>query len=236
MSKALTSFALVGVLTAALMALSLARHGYPFGAVGVHRLDSIADAGTFLPLAACYFFSALLMMILPIRAAGLVLANAADVIFWCVVVLFATITGCLAARWAFGQSNALWALELAVPFRSRHRRMSPRHKRASAQYPAPKPVHSYLRRNGHGLPALVFLNLTSSSFASSSSWSRIGHCLMLVAGSIRRGTCMLLRRFRQMVTGPQKVDWALGVMFIVAIGALLVAVVFFEIELVLPQG
>jgi hypothetical protein len=59
---------------------------------------------------------------------------------------------------------------------------------------------------------------------------------MLVAGSISRGTRGLLRRFRQMVTGPQKVDWALGVMFIVAIGALLVAVVFFEIELVLPQG
>lgn len=112
MSKALTSFALVAVLAAALMALSLAvaRHGYSFGAVGVHRLDSIANAGTFLPLAACYFFSAILMIILPIRAAGLVLANAADVIFWCVVVLFATISGCLAARWAFGQSNALWAL------------------------------------------------------------------------------------------------------------------------------
>ena len=68
MSKALASFALVAALAALLMALSLAvaRHGYPYGVIGVKRLDGIADAGTFLPLAAVYFFSALLMMILPI--------------------------------------------------------------------------------------------------------------------------------------------------------------------------
>jgi hypothetical protein len=37
MSKALTTFALVAVLTALLMALSLAvaRHGYPYGVIGV---------------------------------------------------------------------------------------------------------------------------------------------------------------------------------------------------------
>ncbi|MER9652845.1 hypothetical protein NKJ26_04905 [Mesorhizobium sp. M0152] len=112
MSKALTSFALVAVLTALLMALSLAvaRHGYPYGAIGVGRLDGIADAGTFIPLAAVYFFSALLMMILPIRAASVVLTNAADAIFWTVIVLLATIVGGLLARWAFGQSSALWAL------------------------------------------------------------------------------------------------------------------------------
>lgn len=112
MSKALTSFALVAVLTALLMALSLAvaRHGYPYGAIGVRRLDGIADAGTFIPLAAVYFFSALLMMILPIRAAGVVLTNAADAIFWTVIVLLASIVGGLLARWAFGQSSALWAL------------------------------------------------------------------------------------------------------------------------------
>jgi len=112
MSKALASFALVAALAALLMALSLAvaRHGYPYGVIGVKRLDGIADAGTFLPLAAVYFFSALLMMILPIRAAGIVLTNAADAIFWTMVVLFATIVGCLVARWAFGQGNVLWAL------------------------------------------------------------------------------------------------------------------------------
>ncbi|UVK43291.1 hypothetical protein BPNPMPFG_005071 [Mesorhizobium sp. AR07] len=112
MSKALISFALVAVLTALLMALSLAvaRHGYPYGAIGARRLDGIADAGTFVPLASVYFFSALLMMILPIRAASIVLTHAADAIFWTVIVLFAAIVGCLAARWAFGQGSALWAL------------------------------------------------------------------------------------------------------------------------------
>ena len=112
MSKALTSFALVAVLAALLMALSLAvaRHGYPYGVIGVKRLDGIADAGSFIPLAAVYFFSAMLMMILPIRAAGVVLTNAADVIFWATIALFATIVGCLVTRWAFGQSGALWAL------------------------------------------------------------------------------------------------------------------------------
>ena len=112
MSKALTSFALVAVLAALLMALSLAvaRHGYPYGVTGVKRLDGIADAGSFIPLAAVYFFSAMLMMILPIRAAGVVLTNAADVIFWATIALFATIVGCLVTRWAFGQSSVLWAL------------------------------------------------------------------------------------------------------------------------------
>ncbi|ESW96684.1 hypothetical protein X769_27555 [Mesorhizobium sp. LSJC268A00] len=112
MSKALITFALVAVLTALLMALSLAvaRHGYPYGAIGVRRLDGIADAGSFLPLAAVYFFGAMLMMILPIRAAGIVLTHAADALFWAVIALFATIVGCLVARWAFGQSSVLWAL------------------------------------------------------------------------------------------------------------------------------
>ncbi|TSE11839.1 hypothetical protein C1D09_012350 [Mesorhizobium intechi] len=112
MSKALTTFALAAALTALLMALSLAvaRHGYPYGAIGVRRLDGIADAGTFIPLAAVYFFSALLMMILPIRAASIVLTHAADAIFWTVIVLLATIVGGLLARWAFGQGSALWAL------------------------------------------------------------------------------------------------------------------------------
>lgn len=112
MSKIVTSFVLVAVFSALLMALSLAvaQHGYPFGAIGVKRLDDIADAATFLPLAGLYFFSAMLMMVLPLRAASIVLLNAADIIVWAVVVLFASIVGSLAARWAFGQSSALWAL------------------------------------------------------------------------------------------------------------------------------
>ena len=68
-------------------------------------IDGIADAGTFIPLASVYFFSALLMMILPIRAASIVLTHAADALFWTVIVLFAAIVGCLAARWAFGQGR-----------------------------------------------------------------------------------------------------------------------------------
>ncbi|MCG7504551.1 hypothetical protein [Mesorhizobium retamae] len=112
MSKIVTSFALVAVFSTLLMALSLAvaQHGYPFGAIGVKRLDDIADASTFLPLAGLYFFSAMLMMVLPLRAASIVLLNAADIIVWAVVVLFASIVGSLAARWAFGQSSAVWAL------------------------------------------------------------------------------------------------------------------------------
>ncbi len=112
MSKAVISFALVAVATALLMAMSLAvaRHGYPFGIVGVRRLEGIADAGVFLPLAALYFLSAMLMMILPIRAASFVLLNAADILFWTVIALFATIVGCLAAKWAFGQAGVVRAL------------------------------------------------------------------------------------------------------------------------------
>ena|SRR5437899_4760647 len=112
MSKALGTFALVTVLSALLMALSLAvaRHGYPYGAFGMKRLDNIADAGSFLAIAAIYSFSALLMMILPIRAAGIVLTHAADAIFWAAIVLFATIVGSLLARWAFGQHEVLWVL------------------------------------------------------------------------------------------------------------------------------
>jgi len=112
MTKALTSFALVAVLTAALTALSLAvaRHGYPFGLTGVARLEGIADPGMFLPLGAVYFLAAMLMMLLPLRAASFVLLNAADTLFWTVIALFGTIVGCVAARWAFGQNGALWTL------------------------------------------------------------------------------------------------------------------------------
>ncbi|OBQ94994.1 hypothetical protein [Mesorhizobium sp. AA23] len=112
MSKALGTFALVTVLSALLMALSLAvaKHGYPQGAFVVKRLDGIADAGSFLAIAAIYSFSALLMLILPIRAAGVVLTHAADAIFWATIVLFAAIVGSLLARWALGQREVPWTL------------------------------------------------------------------------------------------------------------------------------
>jgi len=113
MSKAIGTFALVTVLSALLMAISLVvgRHGYyAYGAMGMKRLDGIADAGSFFAVAAIYFFSAMLMMVLPIRAAGIVLTHAADAIFWATIVLFATIVGSLLARWAFGQHEVLWAL------------------------------------------------------------------------------------------------------------------------------
>lgn len=112
MNKTISAFLLIAALAALLMALSLAvvQHGYPFGRLGANRLEAIADADSFLPLAAVYFFAALLMMILPLKAASFVLLNAADMLHWVVVALFATIVGCLAARWAFGQSSAPSAL------------------------------------------------------------------------------------------------------------------------------
>ncbi|MBB6010742.1 hypothetical protein HNR59_000087 [Aquamicrobium lusatiense] len=109
MSKAVTSFVLIAVFSGLLMALSLAvaRHGYPFGLVGVRRLDAIASAQNFLPLAAIYFFSAMLMMILPLKAASIVLVNAADALMWTAIALLAAIIGSVLARWAFGQSSIL---------------------------------------------------------------------------------------------------------------------------------
>lgn len=112
MTKALTSFVLVAALTALSTALCLAvaRHGYPFGMTGARRIEAMADAGAFLPLAAVYCLSALLMMVLPLRAASFVLLNAADTLFWTVLALLAAIVGYVAGRWAFGQGDAPWAL------------------------------------------------------------------------------------------------------------------------------
>lgn len=112
MNRTLATFALVTVLTGMLMALSIVvgRHGYPFGPLGVRRLDGLANAATFIPIAALYFFSAMLMMVLPIRAAGLVLKNAADPLFWTAVILFSTIVGTVIAQWVFGQGDAIWVL------------------------------------------------------------------------------------------------------------------------------
>lgn len=112
MAKAVSTFILVTVLTALLMALSIAvmRHGDPFGALGMKRLDGLASAATFIPLAALYFFGVALLMILPLRAASFILVNGVETVYLAVVVLFATIVGCLVARMAFGQFTAYRAL------------------------------------------------------------------------------------------------------------------------------
>lgn len=112
MTKALSTFVLVALLTALLAMASLlaSRQGYPQGGLGLRRLDDLATAATFVPLAAIYFFSALLLMILPMRAAAFVFYNATEAVFWATVALFATIVGVLLARAAFGQTSVLWAL------------------------------------------------------------------------------------------------------------------------------
>ncbi len=112
MAKSVSTFILVTVLTALLMALSIAvmRHGDPFGALGMKRLDGLAGAATFIPLAALYFFGVALLMILPLRAASFILVNGVETVYLAAIVLFATIVGCLVARMAFGQFTAYRAL------------------------------------------------------------------------------------------------------------------------------
>jgi len=112
MAKSISTFALVAVLTGVLMALSiaLARHGYAFGATGARRLDGLAGAVSFIPLAALYFLGVALLMILPLRAAAFVLVSAVETTYLAALVLFATIAGCLLGRVAFGQFGVLRAL------------------------------------------------------------------------------------------------------------------------------
>ncbi|MBI1620670.1 hypothetical protein [Aquamicrobium zhengzhouense] len=112
MNRTLAAFALIFVLTTILAAFSIAVEikGYPFGALGVARLDILASAATFIPLAALYAFCAALMMLLPLRAAGFIMANGAVPVFSTTLVLFATIVGVQLARFAFGKNGALWVL------------------------------------------------------------------------------------------------------------------------------
>lgn len=112
MNRTFAAFALVVVLTGLLAALGIALEakGYRFGALGTARLDSLASAATFIPLAALYAFCAALMMALPLRAAGFVMANGATPVFSTALVLLATIVGVQLARLAFGSQGALWAL------------------------------------------------------------------------------------------------------------------------------
>jgi len=112
MTKTLSSFAIITVITAVLIALSLflAQKGYPFATIGIGRLEGLASSATFIPLAALYFLSAALLLILPLRAAAFVLVTATDRLHFVAVALFATIVGCLLARAAFGMPRALWQL------------------------------------------------------------------------------------------------------------------------------
>lgn len=112
MNKAVSAFLLVAVLTGLLAAASIAleNKGYGFGALGLARLDGLAGAATFIPLAALYAFAGALMALLPLRAAGFVYINAAVPVHATTLVLFSTILGVQAARFAFGSSGALWVL------------------------------------------------------------------------------------------------------------------------------
>jgi hypothetical protein len=112
MQRAALSFALLAILTAlmAVGCLFLAQKSYPFGAVGLGRLDSIASPRTFIPLAGLFFLSAALLMILPLRAASFVLSNATEVVFWAAIALLAAIFGVVVARFAWGQGSALRSL------------------------------------------------------------------------------------------------------------------------------
>lgn len=112
MNRTLSTFATLVVMSGLLAALSIAvdQKGYPFGALGLDRLDGLASAATFIPLAALYAFAGALMMVLPLRAAGFVYVNAASPTHAAAVVLLASIVGVQAARLAFGNEGALWAL------------------------------------------------------------------------------------------------------------------------------
>ena len=112
MNRTLATFLLVAVLTGLLAALGMAleNKGYAFGALGVARLDGLAGAAGFIPLAALYAFSAALTMLLPLRAAGFVYASATAPLHAAALVLLAAILGVQAARLAFGDHDAPWAL------------------------------------------------------------------------------------------------------------------------------
>lgn len=112
MNRTLAAFLLVALLTGLLAAGSIAveNKGYAFGALGLARLDGLASASTFIPLAAIYAFAAMLMMVLPLRAAGFVHAGAAAPVFSATLVLLAAIVGVQLARLAFGDRGAPWTL------------------------------------------------------------------------------------------------------------------------------
>lgn len=112
MAKTVSVFVLIAALSAILTAISFGvnEKGYGFGALGVARLTGVADASTFIPLAAIYALSGALLMLLPLRAAGFVYSNGATTLFMTTLVLMAAIAGVQAARAVFVAPGALWAL------------------------------------------------------------------------------------------------------------------------------
>ncbi|EKF20213.1 hypothetical protein [Nitratireductor pacificus] len=112
MNRTASAFLLVTGFTGLLAALSFALQvkGYGFGSLGIARLDEVASSATFVPLAALYALAGALIAILPLRAAGLVHANAATPVYSTTLVLLATIVGLQIARFAFGNDGALWVL------------------------------------------------------------------------------------------------------------------------------
>src|SRR5690606_4088766 len=97
-------FVLTALLAAFCFAVSL--KGYPHGATGIARLDSVASAATFIPLAALYAFAGLLIVLSPARAAGFLYSHAASPVYFASIVMLASIVGLQAARFAFGDSGA----------------------------------------------------------------------------------------------------------------------------------
>lgn len=112
MNRTKTAFLTITTMAVLLAALSFAlqRKGYPFGSLGIERLDGIANAANFVPVAALYALAAALMMILPARAAGFIYINAASPLWQTTLALLATILGLQIARFAFGNRGALWLL------------------------------------------------------------------------------------------------------------------------------
>ncbi|WP_367714572.1 hypothetical protein AB2N04_11160 [Nitratireductor sp. GISD-1A_MAKvit] len=112
MNRTLATFLLIGVLTGLLAALSLALEikGYGFGRLGLQRLDGLANATTFIPLAALYAFAATLVVTAPIGAAAFAHANGTTPIHTTALTLLATIAGIQIARFGFGNANALGVL------------------------------------------------------------------------------------------------------------------------------
>lgn len=112
MNRTAYSFVLVALLTGLLVALGFALRlkGYTFGTIGVTRLDELASFAAFMPLAGLYALAALLIMALPLRAAGFVHAHAATPLHSASLVILAALVGIQAARLAFGASEALYAL------------------------------------------------------------------------------------------------------------------------------
>ncbi|MER2534611.1 MAG: hypothetical protein ABTQ31_05545 [Rhizobiaceae bacterium] len=137
MNRTLATFLTVLVLTGILTALSIAVRikGYPLGGLGEARLDALASAATFIPLAALYAFSAALLMVLPLRAAAFVLATGTSPLHISALVLLASVIGVQAARLGFGDTKALndlldWQFVFAAAIVGAHAALNPLRRNA----------------------------------------------------------------------------------------------------------